>query len=73
MTVMVESIRLYAFAKGIEFGALPLAGGIYDQHPKLVEQWATIMAAESREEAKRRKRQEERQRRQMAQSKRGRR
>lgn len=45
-----ESIRLFMLCEAMNFGVLPLAGGLYDQHPKLVEQWEEIMRAKSQEE-----------------------
>lgn len=29
----------------MDFNHLPVAGGIYDQHPKLVEQWQMLFEA----------------------------
>lgn len=34
------------FCKNIKFSVLPLPGGLYDQHPDLIEQWGVIMEAE---------------------------
>lgn len=42
-----ESLRLYVFCKGIKFTHLPVDGGLYDQHPDLIEQWEVIMEAEA--------------------------
>jgi hypothetical protein len=50
MDSVPESLRLYTICKALKFGALPLAGGIYDQHPDLIEQWSIIMEAEAARE-----------------------
>ena len=39
---MPESIRLYVLAHHLNFNHLPVAGGLYDQHPKLIDQWTDI-------------------------------
>lgn len=49
---MPESIRLYMLSKATNFSHLPVAGGWYDQHPKLIEQWTQILSAEAEEEKK---------------------
>jgi hypothetical protein len=36
----------------MNFSVLPVAGGLYDQHPALLEQWEMIMSAEAAEEKK---------------------
>lgn len=43
---MPEALRLYIFSKNLKFAALPVAGGLYDQHPDLIEQWSIIMEEE---------------------------
>lgn len=40
-----ESLRLWSLCKNMEFSHLPVAGGIYDQDPKLVSQWEEIFRA----------------------------
>jgi hypothetical protein len=42
----------------MKFAHLPVPGGIYAQHPKLIADWHTIMSIEADEEHKRRDRQE---------------
>lgn len=44
-TPLPESIRLYSICSAMDFNHLPVAGGIYDQHPKLVEQWQMLFEA----------------------------
>jgi len=42
----------------MQWNHLPVAGGIYDQHPKLLEEWSIIFAAihkYERQEAEREK------------------
>jgi hypothetical protein len=39
---MFESLRLFAFCQAMEWAALPVAGGLYDQHPQLLEEWTLI-------------------------------
>lgn len=56
--VVPESLRLYVFCKGLKFTHLPVAGGLYDQHPRLVKEWLTIMGIEAEEERKRQEKQE---------------
>lgn len=38
----MESIRLFALCDAMQWGVLPVAGGLYDQHPKLLEEWSHI-------------------------------
>jgi hypothetical protein len=47
-----ESIRLYALCKSLGWAALPNAGGLYDQHPKLISEWETLISIESEHERK---------------------
>lgn len=56
--IIPESLRLYVFCKALKFTHLPVAGGIYDQHPKLIRDWLTIMSIEAQEEKKRQEKQE---------------
>lgn len=37
---------------------LPVAGGLYDQHPQLLEEWKIIFAAKAEKEERERKEQE---------------
>lgn len=45
-----ESLRLYVLCKGMRWTHLPVAGGLYDQHPKFLEDLTTVMSAESNAE-----------------------
>ena len=47
---MPESLRLWIFGKRMEWNHLPVAGGIYDQHPRLLAEWDVIWDAEYRHE-----------------------
>lgn len=61
-----ESVRLFALCSAMEFAVLPVAGGLYDQHPDLIEQWSEIFAEKGRHERaemERHKREQEAQRR----------
>jgi hypothetical protein len=44
-----ESIRLFSLSQAMKWSALPVAGGLYDQHPKLLDQWAYIFARQAEE------------------------
>ena len=37
-----ESLRLFNFCENTKWSVLPVAGGIYDQHPQLIAEWETI-------------------------------
>lgn len=52
-----ESLRLYAFAKALKFTHLPNAGGLYDQHPRLIDEWTTIIRVEGEVEYERQEKQ----------------
>lgn len=54
-----ESLRLYSVCKLFKFNYLPVAGGLYDQHPRLLEDFLMIAQIEARAE---RRRQEKRER-----------
>ena len=41
---------------------LPCAGGIYDQHPDLLDQWLVIMKVDGESEAKRQQKMEQKNR-----------
>jgi hypothetical protein len=38
-----ESIRLFALCDAMGWAALPVHGGLYDQHPRLLEEWSYIL------------------------------
>lgn len=50
---MPHSLELYQFAKAARFVALPVAGGLYDQDPELLDQWLQIMQIENDAERRR--------------------
>ena len=50
ITSPLRSLRMYALAKSMKFNHLPDEGGLYDQHPKLLEDWRYIMAEENKHE-----------------------
>lgn len=37
-----ESLRLFHLAENSKWSLLPVAGGLYDQHPRLLDEWAII-------------------------------
>lgn len=53
---MPEALRLFIICEGMSWTHLPCAGGLYDQHPVLLDRWVYIFAAradfENREETK---------------------
>lgn len=54
------SMRLYLIAKQMRWAHLPVAGGLYDQHPELLDQWQVIFRLENeRAAAEHRKQQAE--------------
>lgn len=48
-----ESLRMYILCKHMKWTHLPCGGGIYDQHPKLLDDWLVIMNVDAESEAKR--------------------
>lgn len=50
-----ESLRMYSVCKMMKWTHLPNAGGIYDQRPKLLDDFLTIAAVEGKEEARKEK------------------
>jgi hypothetical protein len=56
-------MRLFAICSAMEWAALPVQGGIYDQHPQLIDEWMVIFEARNRHEQReneRRKRESKR-------------
>ncbi len=45
-----ESLRLFGLCSAMEFSVLPVAGGIYDQHPRLLEEWQHIFIKRAEKE-----------------------
>ena len=39
---MYESLRLFAMCNAMNWCHLPWVGGLYDQHPRMLEEWAVI-------------------------------
>ena len=50
---MPESLRLYVLCKQMKWTHLPNGGGLYDQHPKLLDDWLVVMNVDAESEAKR--------------------
>lgn len=50
-----ESIRLFGLAQAMKWNHLPVAGGLYDQHPKLIAQWETLFQLQGEHEEQERK------------------
>ncbi len=52
-----ESILLFSMCENMRWAALPVAGGLYDQHPRLLADWRIIFAEKAayqrRQEAER--------------------
>lgn len=44
---------MFAIAEAMNFNHLPVPGGLYDQHPDLLDAWETIFRIKSQEEKKR--------------------
>jgi hypothetical protein len=42
-----ESLRLYVLCKGMRWTHLPVGGGLYDQHPKFLDDLHVIMSAQN--------------------------
>lgn len=55
-----ESIRMFSLCEGMKWSHLPVAGGLYDQHPKLLDEWRIIFQIRAEIEAKRAKEDERR-------------
>jgi hypothetical protein len=59
-----ESIRLFSLAENMKFAHLPVAGGLYDQHPQLLAEWEIIFEERGRYEAAKAKEEEDKAKRQ---------
>lgn len=53
-----ESIRLFALCQAMKWSHLPVAGGIYDQHPKLIDEWEIIFSEKAEWEEQEHRRRE---------------
>lgn len=60
MPPLPESLRLWIVCEGMRWTHLPNGGGLYDQHPKLLDEWEYIFrrVARHREEEQRRREEE---------------
>lgn len=47
-----ESLRLFAICDAMQWSHLPVAGALYDQHPKLLEDWMHIFSVRAEEDAR---------------------
>jgi hypothetical protein len=47
-----ESIKLFVLCSSMRWNHLPVAGGIYDQHPRLIDEWQVIFEAQARQREK---------------------
>lgn len=43
-----SSIRLFHLCSGMKWAHLPVAGGIYDQSPDLLDQWAVMFELQAK-------------------------
>jgi hypothetical protein len=48
-----ESILLFSLCENMRWNHLPRAGGLYDQHPRLLEQWRILFREKAVEEKRR--------------------
>lgn len=39
-----ESLRLFLFCEGTKWAHFPVQGGIYDQHPMLIDEWSLLFS-----------------------------
>lgn len=51
----MESIKLFSLCENLKWTHLPVAGGLYDQHPDLLAQWRYIFSERNRREAEKAK------------------
>lgn len=47
----MTSIRLFSLCEGMKWSHLPVAGGLYDQHPDLLDQFRYIFMKRNEHEA----------------------
>lgn len=43
-----ESLRLFLWCAGTKWAHLPVAGGIYDQHPTLIDEWGVLFEIQAK-------------------------
>ena len=53
-----ESIRWFTFCEALKWAHLPAAGGLYDQHPKLLDHWRYIFHERNRVESEKQEKEE---------------
>lgn len=49
---MHEALRLFSLCDAMKWNHLPVAGGLYDQHPMLLDSFAVIFSIRSEHERK---------------------
>lgn len=54
-----ESLRLFLWCAGTKWAHLPVAGGIYDQHPRLIDEWGVLFAIQAEHDRKEQSRQKQ--------------
>lgn len=47
LTNLPTSIQLYHRCKSMRWAHLPVAGGLYDQHPQLIMEWDILLRMEA--------------------------
>lgn len=62
-----ESLRLFLFCEGTKWAHFPVQGGIYDQHPLLIDEWGILFSMKADHD----RREHEKSRSQMNQSQKG--
>jgi hypothetical protein len=55
----MESLRLFRYAENTRWSLLPVPGGLYDQHPKLLDEWDIIWEIKAAHEEEVRRAQEQ--------------
>lgn len=53
-----EALRLFSFCEATRWSCLPVAGGVYDQHPELIEKFLYIFHAKADNEKRERQKAE---------------
>ena len=56
------SIKLFSLLEGMKWAHLPVAGGLYDQHPQFVDEISIIFSERAKEQEKKRQQDERKQR-----------
>jgi hypothetical protein len=60
---------MFVLCEGMKWSHLPVAGGLYDQHPDLLDAFRTIFSARARHDAEEREKEEADRKRQMGSGK----